>query len=84
MIVVLAVAATAILLVPFWPFLTADFWPTVWDLGGHRVPMREWGSWLAEGRTIGWDHSWFNGYPIYSSTWQNPLFPLVDSYFRRC
>ena len=27
--------------------------------------MREWGSWLAQGRTIGWDHSWFNGYPVY-------------------
>ena len=64
-IVVLAVAATAMLLVPFWPFLTAPFWPTVWDLGGHRVPLREWGSWLVQGRTIGWDHSWFNGYPVY-------------------
>ena len=46
---VLAAAATALLLIPFWPFLTAPFWPTVWDLGGHRVPMREWGSWLAAG-----------------------------------
>ena len=62
---VIAAAAGTVLLLPFWPFLTADFWPTVWDLGGHRVPMREWGSWLAEGRTIGWDHSWFNGYPVY-------------------
>ena len=62
---VLASVATVVLLLPFWPFLTADFWPTVVDLGGHRVPMRAWGSWLAEGRTIGWDHSWFNGYPIY-------------------
>ena len=88
-IVVLAVAATAMLLVPFWPYLTADFWPTVWDQGGHRVPLREWGSWLAQGRTIGWDHSWFNGYPVYQFyfpggwfIWQlfNTVLPEVAAY----
>ena len=86
---VLASVATVVLLLPFWPFLTADFWPTVWDLGGHSVPMREWGSWLAEGRTIGWDHSWFNGYPIYQFyfpggwfIWQafNTVLPEVSAY----
>ena len=86
---VLGAVATAVLLLPFWPFLTAGFWPTVWDLGGHRVPMREWGSWLAEGRTIGWDHSWFNGYPVYQFyfpggwfIWQmfNTVLPEASAY----
>ena len=36
-IVVLAAAATALLLIPFWPFPTAPFWPTVWHLGGRRA-----------------------------------------------
>ena len=64
-VVLTAAGASVLLLLPLWPYLTAPSWPTVWDLGGHHVPMRAWGSWLAEGRTIGWDHSWFNGYPIY-------------------
>ena len=60
-----AAAGTVLLLAPLWPYLTADHWPAAWDFGGHHIPMRQWGSWLAQGRTVGWDHSWFNGYPVY-------------------
>ncbi len=60
-----AAAGTVLLLAPLWPYLTADHWPAAYDFGGHHIPMREWGSWLTQGRTVGWDHSWFNGYPVY-------------------
>ena len=49
----------------------------------HHVAMREWWGWVGEGRTVGWDHSWFNGYPVYQFYFPAPavLWVALDVFF---
>ena len=52
-------------LMPLWTFISGDGWPQHFEIGFHHLPMRAWGEWLERGQTIGWDHTFSNGYPIY-------------------
>ena len=65
LVAALSVTTGLMILSPMWPFLYLADWPHINEIGLHHVPMRAWVDWLASGRTLGWDHSWFNGYPLY-------------------
>ena len=57
--------AGALLLVPLYPFITQETWPQQYEIGFHHISMRAWWDWLQQGRTIGWDHTFFNGHPLF-------------------
>lgn len=52
-------------MLPIWRFVVQEAWPQLFEVGWHHIPMRQWPEWLAVGQSIGWDHSFFNGYPTY-------------------